>query len=64
MQGDRDTLKADSVIPAIMALIYLGLFFYFKATGGYKVLTIADVEGGSAAGSSHSPQEGVGDESK
>jgi len=50
MQGDRDTLKADSVIPAIMALIYLGLFFYFKATGGYKVLTIADVEGGGSSG--------------
>jgi MFS family permease len=38
--GDRQTLKADAYIPAAMALIYLLLFFYFKAIGGYKVLKI------------------------
>ena len=35
-RGDRRTLKADSVIPAIMALLYLGMIFYFKSIGGYK----------------------------
>jgi MFS family permease len=35
-QGDRDTLKADSMIPATMAVIYLGLLLYFKSIGGYR----------------------------
>ena len=37
-QGDRNTLKADSFIPATMAVIYLLLFLYFKSIGGYKPL--------------------------
>jgi MFS family permease len=37
-QGDRNTLKADALIPATMALIYLLLLFYFKSIGGYKPL--------------------------
>jgi hypothetical protein len=40
--GDRGTLKADSVIPATMAVIYLFLLIYFKAIGGYKPVQIAD----------------------
>jgi hypothetical protein len=40
MNGDRKTLKADSFIPVIMALIYLGMIFYFKARGGYKPVHI------------------------
>jgi MFS family permease len=39
--GDRMTLKADAVIPAVMACIYLMLFLYFKATGGYKAVHIS-----------------------
>lgn len=35
-QGDRDTLKADSLIPATMAVIYLGLLLYFQSIGGYR----------------------------
>jgi len=35
-QGDRDTLKADSMIPATMAVIYLGLMAAFASMGGYK----------------------------
>jgi hypothetical protein len=35
-QGDRETLKADSYIPATMAVIYLGLMLYFASIGGYK----------------------------
>jgi MFS family permease len=40
--GDRRTLKADSFIPATMAVIYLLLFLYFKAIGGYKIVSIGD----------------------
>jgi fucose permease len=36
LQGDRRTLRADSFIPAIMGVIYLGLLLYFKARGGYR----------------------------
>ncbi|HXX94415.1 MAG TPA: MFS transporter [Planctomycetota bacterium] len=43
--GDRRTLRADSVIPAIMALIYILVLLYFKAIGGYKAVTI---DGGPA----------------
>jgi len=42
--GDRQTLKADSFIPATMAVIYLLLFFYFKAIGGYRTLSLAEVK--------------------
>ncbi|MEY4325171.1 MAG: hypothetical protein RIS24_1342 [Verrucomicrobiota bacterium] len=42
IQGDRDTLKADSFIPATMAAIYLLLFLYFKAIGGYRPVSIAE----------------------
>jgi MFS family permease len=38
--GDRETLKVDAYIPAAMALIYLLLFAYFKAIGGYKPVHI------------------------
>ena len=44
IEGDRRTLKADSFIPAAMAVIYLLLFFYFKGIGGYKPLTIDDLK--------------------
>jgi hypothetical protein len=42
IQGNRKTLKADSYIPATMAGIYLLLFLYFKAIGGYKPLQITE----------------------
>lgn len=38
--GDRKTLKADSFIPATMALIYLGILLYFKSIGGYRPVHI------------------------
>jgi hypothetical protein len=38
--GDRNTLKADSLIPATMAVIYLIIFIYFKMIGGYKPVHI------------------------
>ena len=38
--GDRKTLKADSFIPATMAVIFLLLLIYFKSIGGYRPLKI------------------------
>jgi MFS family permease len=38
--GDRRTLKADSFIPGIMAVIYLGILLYFKSIGGYRAVKI------------------------
>ena len=38
--GDRETLKADAFIPAVMAVIYLLLLLYFKAMGGYTPVQI------------------------
>jgi hypothetical protein len=43
-QGDRNTLKADSFIPLTMAVIFLGILLYFKATGGYRTITLAEAE--------------------
>jgi MFS family permease len=40
IKGDRDTLIADSAIPATMAIIYLGLLAYFASIGGYKPVHI------------------------
>ncbi len=48
--GDRHTLKADSFIPATMAAIYLLLFFYFKAIGGYKPVHLAEELTGGTTG--------------
>ncbi|MEO5770414.1 MAG: MFS transporter [Polyangia bacterium] len=39
-KGDRLTLKADSVIPLLMSVIYLALLIWFKSIGGYKVVRI------------------------
>jgi MFS family permease len=47
--GDRKTLKADSFIPAAMAVIYLLILLYFKAIGGYKPVHIGEVEAKPAA---------------
>ena len=52
IRGDRKTLKADSFIPAAMALIYLLILLYFKMIGGYKPVHI-DLE--RAAGGVEGP---------
>ncbi len=44
--GDRHTLKADSYIPASMAVIYLLIFIYFKTIGGYRPLSMEEMSGG------------------
>jgi hypothetical protein len=50
--GDRKTLKADSFIPAAMALIYLGMLLYFRSVGGYRAVHL---EGTTAAKVSAEP---------
>ena len=40
--GSRKTLRADAILPAGMAFIYLLLLLYFKSIGGYKPVTIED----------------------
>lgn len=47
--GDRETLKADAYIPAAMALVYVLLFVYFKAIGGYRPVHIETVAPARAA---------------
>jgi MFS family permease len=48
--GDRETLKADSYIPAVMAAVYLLLFLYFKTIGGYKTVHIESRPAAAPAG--------------
>jgi len=50
-KGDRRTLKADALIPAALALIYLLLIFYFRSIGGYKPVRIEESDGTSEGGS-------------
>ena len=40
--GDRRTLRADSFIPATMAVVYLLMLLYFKGIGGYKAVHISE----------------------
>ncbi len=47
--GDRETLKADTFIPLVKAVVNVFLFFYFKAIGGYRPLRIGETEGGGKA---------------
>ena len=44
IDGDRDTLRADSLIPATMAVIYLLLVVFFKSIGGYKPLSLNEAD--------------------
>ncbi|MDP4626385.1 MAG: MFS transporter [Akkermansiaceae bacterium] len=46
IEGNRDTLRVDSFIPAAMAVIFLFLFLYFRKIGGYKPLSIEKLTGG------------------
>ncbi|MGE3172533.1 MAG: sugar MFS transporter [Planctomycetota bacterium] len=42
IDGDRATLRVDSVIPAAMAGLYLLLLIYFKSQGGYRALKLEE----------------------
>ncbi len=54
IEGNRQTLRVDSFIPATMAVIYFFMFLYFQSIGGYKAVHVGDeITGGLAA-----PMEG------
>jgi MFS family permease len=40
LYGGRMALKITALVPAIMALIYLGMILYFKTRGGYRPQTL------------------------
>lgn len=54
LEGGRMALKVTAAVPAIMAVLYLLLILYFKATGGYKAL---QVTGEQIAGGVQGPGE-------
>jgi hypothetical protein len=57
IRGNRRTLVTDSLIPGTMAVIYLLLMFYFRASGGYKAVGIDESHAltrGDAAGTGES----------
>ncbi len=42
IRGDRRTLRADSVVPAAMAVIYFFILLYFKSIGGYRPIHLEE----------------------
>jgi len=44
LHGGRTALKLTSIVPAVMAVLYLLLILYFKSKGGYKQLHITGEE--------------------
>lgn len=46
LHGSRMALKITAIVPAVMAVCYLLLIGYFQTIGGYKALTVEDVDGG------------------
>lgn len=42
-RGDRKTLLIDALIPSTMAVIYLLILMYFKSIGGYRPVSLSDV---------------------
>ena len=38
--GGRMALKLTSIVPAVRALLYLGMLIYFRSIGGYKAIQI------------------------
>lgn len=48
ISGDRKTLRADSFIPAAMAVIYFLLLLYFKGIGGYKPVHLEGTDAAKA----------------
>lgn len=55
LEGGRTALKITAAVPALMAVIYLLLILYFKATGGYKAIHL---EGAAGAGGAKGPARG------
>jgi DHA2 family metal-tetracycline-proton antiporter-like MFS transporter len=50
IEGNRQTLRVDSLIPGTMAVIYFCMFLYFQSIGGYKAVHVGEeITGGLAA---------------
>ncbi|MBT4694642.1 MAG: MFS transporter [Planctomycetaceae bacterium] len=56
--GGRAALTKTALIPVGMAICFLGLLFYYKSIGGYKVISL---DGGSDADESGDDESGSGD---
>ncbi len=54
LHGGRTALKVTAAIPATMAVLYLLLLIYFRATGGYRAL---NVEGEEKTGGVEGPMQ-------
>lgn len=55
LEGGRTALKITAAVPALMAVIYLLLILYFKATGGYKAIHLEET---GLAGGAKGPARG------
>jgi len=55
LEGGRTALKVTAAVPALMAVLYLLLILYFKATGGYKAIHL---EGAAVADGAKGPARG------
>ncbi len=49
LEGGRMALKVTAAVPAVMAVLYLLLIVYFKATGGYRPVSLADDEAAASS---------------
>jgi MFS family permease len=58
VDGARQTLVTDALIPAAMAVIYLLVLLYFKSIGGYKVVHINGRDETAEEGAVHGSFEG------
>lgn len=54
IEGGRKALQLTAIVPTIMALLYLLLILYFRATGGYKPLEIEESVPGVELGTGES----------
>jgi MFS family permease len=70
LYGGRVALLLTAIVPAVMAVLYLLLILYFKATGGYKVAVLEEdaaqrkrleAAGAGVAGPWQIPEEGIQD---
>jgi MFS family permease len=52
--GGKQALKLTAYVPATMAVCYLLLILYFKSKGGYRPVSVAEVEEEMAAGTAES----------
>ena len=59
LHGSRMALRLTAAVPAVMAIIYLGLILYFQSKGGYKakILVSKEEEAAMMVGGTEGPAE-------